>query len=138
MTTPTNAPPTRHPVVTAQVVVAVITAVVGQAVAFGLIPHETSSKVLGAAPIVVGAAFAVMAAVHGVVAVFSARRVTPTANPRVVVTAADGTRSVEALVPLSLAALVAPDDTGITDPADDYRDLIAPTETRWPIGATRT
>jgi hypothetical protein len=117
---------TSHPVVTPQVVIAAITFVLGQAVAFGLIPSVTSSKVLSVAPILVGAVFALVAAAHSMAAVASARRVTPTANPRTTVTAADGSRALEPLVPLSLAAVVAPDDTGIADPADDYRDLVTP------------
>ncbi len=126
MTADTGTTSTTHPVVTPQVVVAAISLVLGQAVAFGLIPSATSSKVLGVAPILTGAAFAVIAAAHSVAAVFSARRVTPTANPRTTVTAADGTRTLEPLVPLSLAAVVAPNDTGIPDPTDDYRDLVTP------------
>jgi hypothetical protein len=123
-----NAPPTTHPVVTPQVVVAAITLVVGQVVAFGLVPEATGSKVLSATPIIVGAAFAAVAAAHSVVAIFSARKVTPTASPRALVTAADGTQALEPLVPLSLATVVAPDDTGIADPADDYRDLAVPAQ----------
>lgn len=125
MTSPGAAPKTSHPVVTAQVITAAITALLGEAVAFGLIPNATSSKVLGVAPIVVGAAFALVAAVHAVVAVFSARKVTPTASPRSIVTAADGIRTVEPLVPLSLAALVAPIEGGIETATDDYRDVAA-------------
>jgi hypothetical protein len=123
MTSPGGAPRTSHPVVTQQVVVAAITLALGQAVAFGVIPAATSSKVASAAPILVGVAFAVFAAAHSVAAVFSARKVTPTANPRAVVTAADGTATMQPLVPLSLATLVAPNDAGIDSVADDYRDL---------------
>lgn len=124
MTRPTAVPKRPQPVITQQAIVAGVTFVVGQAVAFGLVPQATSSRVLSVAPIVVGAVFAVLAVLHGSVAVYSSHQVTPSADPQAEVTQADGTKRLEPLVPLSLAVTATPNQAGIEDPVDDLSDLI--------------
>jgi len=123
MTALTASPRRPRPVVTPQLIVAALTLLAGQAVAFGLIPEATSSKVVSAAPIVVGAVFAVAAALHGTAAVYSERRVTPSEDPMALVTQPNGSQRFEQLVPLSLAVQVTPNTAGIEDATSDFSDL---------------
>jgi hypothetical protein len=126
MTTPLPAK-RPQPVITPQVIIAAFTFAVGQAVAFGLVPEATSTKVISVVPIVVGAAFALIAALHSTVAVFSAKKVTPTDDPHAMVVRPDGTQVLEPLVPLSLAVQAIPNQAGVEDLSDNYSDLVATT-----------
>jgi hypothetical protein len=123
MTALTASPKRPRPVVTPQMIVATLTFVAGQAVAFGLIPAATSSKVVSAAPIVVGAVFALVAALHGSAAVYSESRVTPREDPMALVTQPNGSQQLEPLVPLSLAVQATPNTAGIEDAPSDFSDL---------------
>lgn len=124
MTNPIDTQKRPQPVLTPQLIAAVITFAAGQAVAFGLIPEATSSKVVSSAPIAVGALFTVVAALHSIVAIFTARRVTPSVDPQAVVVRADGTKAIEPLVPLSLAVQAQPNPVGVEDPDDSFTDLL--------------
>ena len=114
-----------RPVLTSQVVISAITVLLGQAVAFGLIPQATNAKVLSAVPIVVSALFIAFGAVHSAVAAFSSKKVTPSADPRAAVVQADGTTALEPLVPLSLAVQAVPNQLGAVDRSDDFADVVS-------------
>lgn len=62
--------------------VAGLTLVVGQLVAFGVLPQATGDAVMSTGTIVIGAAFAVVAAVHAVVGLLIHKKVTPVADPK--------------------------------------------------------